>query len=215
LYEHDQQAAFRSVNRDDYLGLARRDIDRIAQDTTVGSNLTDVEPAVADDERQSDIGGIASSEVSHGQARLEQRRRILDYAEHNALALGREVGFGVHGSVVETLRNTAAKGFEDRSAYVRERNAFLRLRRHGVWTISACQVPRLIDFDDDLWVIEMTLVSPPFVLDFGGAYLDQRPDYSEETLAEWEAERSELFARRLAARAGGSRGAGWFRHLLL
>ena len=83
--------------------------------------------------------------------------------------------------------------FEAESNYGRERNVYLRLRRLGVWAIGECQVPRLVDFDDEFWVIEMTLVSPPFVLDFGGAYLDQRPDYSAETLAEWEAARSDLF----------------------
>jgi hypothetical protein len=120
-------------------------------------------------------------------------RRIEVYLNCNAISLAREVGFGVHGRVVETTRKSAIKAFEAESNYCRERNVYLRLRRLGVWAIGECQVPRLVDFDDELWVIEMTLVSPPFVLDFGGAYLDQRPDYSAETLAEWEAERSELF----------------------
>lgn len=42
----------------------------------------------------------------------------------------------------------------------------------------------------------MTIVSPPFVLDFAGAYLDQRPDYPEEVLAEWQAEKAEQFGDR-------------------
>ncbi len=31
----------------------------------------------------------------------------------------------------------------------------------------------------------MEIVSPPFVLDFAGAYLDQRPDYPDDVLEEW------------------------------
>jgi hypothetical protein len=120
-------------------------------------------------------------------------RRIEAYLHRNALSAAREVGFGVHGSVLETTRKSAVKAFESEAHYTRERNVYLRLRRLGVSAIGECQVPRLVDFDDELWVIEMTLVSPPFVLDFGGAYLDQRPDYSAETMAEWETERSELF----------------------
>jgi hypothetical protein len=34
---------------------------------------------------------------------------------------------------------------------------------------------------------------PPFVIDFGKAYLDQPPDYSAEALAEWWVEREELY----------------------
>ena len=46
-------------------------------------------------------------------------------------------------------------------------------------------------FDDDLSVIEMTMVERPFVLDFAGAYLDEPPDFSEEVLADWRAEKEE------------------------
>jgi hypothetical protein len=40
-----------------------------------------------------------------------------------------------------------------------------------------CHVPQMVAFDDDLWVIAMTLVERPFVLDFAGAYLDQAPRF--------------------------------------
>jgi hypothetical protein len=54
-------------------------------------------------------------------------------------------------------------------------------------------VPQLVHYDDELLAIEMTIVSPPFCLDFGGAYLDRPPDYSPEVWADWEAEKSDLF----------------------
>src|SRR6266436_4248684 len=44
-----------------------------------------------------------------------------------------------------------------------------------------------------LWIIEMSLVSPPYVLDFAGAYLDWAPDFSEEVMADWRAEKQEQF----------------------
>ena len=53
---------------------------------------------------------------------------------------------------------------------------------------AGLRVPRLLQFDDDLWVIEMTIVSRPFVLDFAGAYLDMPPDFSDEVMADWHAE---------------------------
>ncbi len=42
----------------------------------------------------------------------------------------------------------------------------------------------------------MTVVKPPFVLDFAGAYLDRAPDFSEEVLADWTAEKQEQFGAR-------------------
>ena len=41
--------------------------------------------------------------------------------------------------------------------------------------------------------IEMTIVSPPCILDFGKAYVDSPPDYSPEALSEAEAAERELF----------------------
>ena len=65
-------------------------------------------------------------------------------------------------------------------AYNRELSVFLRLRDLGVVNVCGHRVPLLIDYDDELLAIEMTIVSPPFCLDFGGAYLDRPPDYTAE-----------------------------------
>lgn len=54
-------------------------------------------------------------------------------------------------------------------------------------------VPQLVDYDDEMLAIEMTIVSPPFCLDFGGAYLDRPPDYSAEVWADWRQQKSEAF----------------------
>jgi hypothetical protein len=39
----------------------------------------------------------------------------------------------------------------------------------------------------------MTIVKRPFVLDFAGAYLDQRPQFGDEVWADWEADKREQF----------------------
>lgn len=62
---------------------------------------------------------------------------------------------------------------------------YLRLQDLEVTHVLGLRVPILINFDDDCRAIEMTIVSPPFCLDFGGAYLDRRPDYSPEVWADW------------------------------
>ncbi len=54
----------------------------------------------------------------------------------------------------------------------------------------------LLAGDDELFIIEMTVVSRPFVLDFAGAYLDGAPDFSPEVLADWQVEKLEQFGSR-------------------
>jgi hypothetical protein len=41
----------------------------------------------------------------------------------------------------------------------------------------------------------MTMVKRPFVLDFAGAYLDHAPDFSEEVMSDWRAEKQEQFGK--------------------
>ncbi len=109
----------------------------------------------------------------------------------------RRFGFGLHGSVFACTRSTsirnALKVHERSESYRVERDVYLRLRDRGIEQIQGHHVPQLIDFDDDLWAIEMSVVVRPFVLDFGGAYLDRAPDYDEEILEEWRREKREQF----------------------
>ena len=80
--------------------------------------------------------------------------------------------------------------------YQREKEVYQRLGRFEISTILGFNVPQLIDFDDGLLTLEMTIVKRPFVLDFAGAYLDARPEFSEEIWANWEAEKREQFEER-------------------
>lgn len=131
--------------------------------------------------------------------------RALHYAQWHNLALADELGAGVHGIVIAT-ESQPGKGIPTiRSAikvhrqvldYLRERDVYLRLKQHEITTIRGCHVPRLLASDDELGVLELTIVTRPFVLDFAGAFLDRPPDFSEEVLAEWRAEKSEQFGPR-------------------
>jgi hypothetical protein len=128
-------------------------------------------------------------------------RRIGKYADRKGLALAERLGAGIHGSVFavvykKTGDRSAVKGHERESAYRRERDVYLRLREHDINSIRDCNVPVLVDFDDTLWVIEMTVVSRPFVLDFAESWLDWPPDFTPEVMADWEAEKREQFGHR-------------------
>jgi hypothetical protein len=135
----------------------------------------------------------------------ELTRRAAEYCQQHGLALSDELGFGIHGIVYATESYTesersplrsAIKVHERDAACYRERDIYLRLKELAVTQIRGCEVPRLIRFDDKVWIIEMTIVVRPFVLDFAGAYLDHAPDFSEEVLADWRAEKQEQFGSR-------------------
>ncbi|HEV3024844.1 MAG TPA: hypothetical protein VGX76_20350 [Pirellulales bacterium] len=124
----------------------------------------------------------------------EAEGRAQNYAANQGLTLGQSLGFGVHGQVWATNRRSAVKAHApDAPHYARERDIYLRLQERSVTEVRGFHVPQLLGFDDDLWVLEISIVRPPFVLDFAGAYLDQRPDFSDETWAEWESDKKEQF----------------------
>jgi hypothetical protein len=109
----------------------------------------------------------------------------------------------MHGSVFEVQSQTkfgrlAIKVYERERDFSRERDVYLRLMTHGVTDIRGCAVPEMRRHDDELWVIEMTVVTRPFVLDFAGAYLDYPPDFSDEVLADWEIDKQDQFGSRWA-----------------
>jgi hypothetical protein len=97
------------------------------------------------------------------------------------------------GGVWKTSRNTAVKVFELQSSYARERDCYCRFMHAQVNQLAGFDVPELVDFQDQLSVLEMTLVAPPCILDFAKAWLDQPADFTAEVLAEAEAEQRELF----------------------
>jgi hypothetical protein len=123
------------------------------------------------------------------------------YAAQHNMQVAERLGLGVHGIVFVAEDNHKAgkhaiKAHQHADAYLRERDVYLRLRAADVREILGFTVPRLVRYDDELRIIEMTIVTPPFVLDFAGARLDIPPDFSEEVWAEWEAEKVEQFGSR-------------------
>jgi hypothetical protein len=133
--------------------------------------------------------------------KLELRRRCHDFAMRNALVLGDELGAGVQG-IVFSAKSQAEEGrlavkiHHQEAGYLRERDAYLRLQSLAITSIRGCNVPELLTHDDDLWILVMTVVVRPFVLDFGGAYLDQVPDFSEDVVADWRLAKQEQFGSR-------------------
>jgi hypothetical protein len=123
------------------------------------------------------------------------------YAARHELLLAERLGFGIHGSVhvVEGKvkgDRSAIKAHRATDFYLRERATYERLRSAGVTEVLGFHVPQFIRADEDLQVIEMTIVTRPFVLDFAGAYVGVPPEFPVEIWSEWEAEKREQFGAR-------------------
>jgi hypothetical protein len=132
------------------------------------------------------------------------RRSAEEFAQRNALSLGETLGSGNDGIVflvqnqpenATAAVNSAVKAHRRDAGYRRERDVYMRIRDVGITSIRGCDVRSLLRFDDELRVIEMTVVARPFVLDFAAAELDWPPEFPDETLADWRAEKEEQFGR--------------------
>ena len=123
------------------------------------------------------------------------------YADQRELELGETLGSGKDGIVLVAKRkaqpaDVAIKVLRWNECYQREKQVYERLGEIGVTAVLGFNVPQLLGYDDELCVIEMTIVKRPFVLDFAGAYLDKRPEFTDEIWADWEAEKREQFEGR-------------------
>jgi hypothetical protein len=123
----------------------------------------------------------------------EVEDRAEDYARDHELTLQRMLGRGNDGLVWTSSTGTAVKAFYRTEVFERERNVYVRLFETHTLQAGKFKIPELIYYDNRRLIIEMGIVSPPCVLDFGKAYVDQPPDYSPEVLAETEAAERELF----------------------
>jgi hypothetical protein len=120
------------------------------------------------------------------------------YVVRRGCHIAGRLGFGIHGIVFAIKGNAhpglaALKIHNAEEPYLREKQVYGRLKEAGIIEILAFRVPQLIAFDDELRALEMTVVKPPFVLDFAGAYLDSAPEFSDEIWEEWTRRSEEQF----------------------
>lgn len=114
------------------------------------------------------------------------------------MSMKKVIGGGTQGAVLATTSGTAIKAFIHKEHYITERDVYLRLREHNVGNLAGFNVPRMINFHDELLIIEMEIVLVPFVLDFASAYLDSEPPYfdDQQIMESWEKEKREQFEDR-------------------
>jgi hypothetical protein len=124
------------------------------------------------------------------------------YARKHRVVFVDPLGDGKDGSVFRTNRRQAVKFFHDRDVYNRELRAYRVLSRRKIVDIAGHQVPKFIRHDDGLLAIEMSIVQPPFLLDFAAAYSAAEVAhlaFTQEVLDEREEHWSEMFGERWPA----------------
>lgn len=104
--------------------------------------------------------------------------RALAYAKNQNVVFQQFLGGGYDVSVFATDRKSAIKVLLRRELYEYERDVYLRLQQLHVVEVAGCAVPELLTFDDELWIVEMSIDSAPYVLDFAGARLNRPQVYS-------------------------------------
>lgn len=124
--------------------------------------------------------------------------RAEEYAKRRKLSIEKQLGSGIQGIVFSTDKGTAIKALNRSEFYQSERNVYLRLEENNVDSIEGFWVPRLLNSHDELLIVEMQIVTPPYVLDFASAYLDELPPYAndEKIMSEWEESKKEQFGDR-------------------
>jgi hypothetical protein len=148
----------------------------------------------------------------------EFSHRAQAYASRYRVSFVQQLGVGIHGLVMmgeSPLRGgrTAIKFHREELPYLREVEVYQRLCQHSISKIQTLNVPQLLRFDDELLAIEMTVVKKPYLLDFAGAYLDQRPEFAEDIWRTWEKDKPGTVRCALAGCPERHRVFGGLRHL--
>ena len=127
----------------------------------------------------------------------EEFARLSKYLDRKGMALSERLGSGFDGLVYSTNKGSAVKAHRSRELFEKELRVYKRLKDYPDNHFLGVNVPQMLDFHLELWVIEMQFVVTPFALDFAGATLD-RPssaiaEQTEEEFEEWEASKIEIF----------------------
>lgn len=110
-----------------------------------------------------------------------------------SLDLQSPLGHGTDGSVWRTSHHSAVKALVLEKLFITELECYQRFKAQGITKIRGFSVPMLLGASAALLVIEMKIVTPPYILDFAKAHLDQPAEFSQETWEDWHEQGHELF----------------------
>jgi hypothetical protein len=102
------------------------------------------------------------------------------YAMKRRFNLAGVIGAGKDGTVWQTSRLSALKIHLTEESYRIERDAYMRLAQLKIQNVAGFSIPSLLDHEDQMKALEMTIVHPPFLVDFASAIFDEPPDFIED-----------------------------------
>src|SRR5258708_4820551 len=95
--------------------------------------------------------------------------RAKQFVLQRNMTLLNPLGKGKDGQVWGRSNLTALKIHEQLESYQSEREAYNRLMLQNVTRIAGFNVPEIRDYDNDLLAFEMSIVFPPYIVDFASA----------------------------------------------
>jgi hypothetical protein len=128
-----------------------------------------------------------------GSLEIELKAKANSYLAKRSLGIKKYLGHGEDGIVYVTDQvETVVKAFERQKNFLNELACYERFQDAECSRLCGFAIPQLQGFDEQLMIIEIGLVRPPYILDFGKVYLDKRPShFSPETWADWRADFAE------------------------
>lgn len=131
----------------------------------------------------------------------DMERRVAAYCDRRQLERLGPLGSGMHGNVFRagasaTAGEVAVKVHLRREPFELELETYLRLREANIVRVLGFNVPQLLGYDAELWVLEMTVVQQPFVLDFAEVRLDFPVEFPADVWMTWMEERCDQFGER-------------------
>ena len=123
------------------------------------------------------------------------RSRATEYcsSRHSLPDFDNLLGTGQEGFVWRTDQDSAIKVYDRFANFERELRCYEILKRNGIFEIDGFTIPELLGYDADLLVLEMSIVAPPYILDFGKAYVGSKPEFPTEVMEDYDAEREDWF----------------------
>jgi len=102
---------------------------------------------------------------------------------HKEIILEPILGAGTDGTVWQSQQGTAIKALGRTKNFLDELKCYRRLREKKVTEILGFAVPELEGHSNSLQVIEISIVQPPYLIDFGKVYIDRPPPYLGDPIA--------------------------------
>jgi len=131
---------------------------------------------------------------------MSDESELFSKAETYAKGIGHRLlskdslGRGTDGSVWRSTRPSAIKAVKDRKIFQDELECYRRFQAANMRKLCGFAIPWLFGADESLQVLEISIVQPPYLLDFGKVYFHEPTGvYDQRQLAAAEADAKRLY----------------------